>query len=127
MLPLSPMHRIMPSSHFFMVSKVKTSSRRPFFSVAPDTTVIPPRFRGLIWVACEDDDTPSSDDGDDSDVVASDDSDDEHGSDGEDIGHSFGLDIDMDIDTELDLNPTHKQGPLSSSLTPTPPPHLRHV
>jgi dual specificity MAP kinase phosphatase len=113
----APDHVLFP---FFHGLEGENDQQKAFFSVTPDTTVIPPRFRGLIWVACEDDDTPSSDDGNDSDVVASDDSDDEQGSDGEDVGHSFGLDMDMDIDTELDLNPIHKQGSLSSSLTPTP-------
>ncbi len=92
-----------------------------FFSVAPDTPVIPPRFRGLIWVACEDDDTPSSDYGDDSDVVASDDSDDEPESDGGDMGHSFALDMDMDIDTDLDFDHSHRAGAPNSppSISPS--------
>ena len=88
-----------------------------FFSVTSDTPVIPPRFRGLIWVACEDDDTPSSDDGDDSDLVASDDSDDEPGS---DMGHSFALD--MDIDTDLDLDHSHR--PKAPSSPPSTSPSL---
>ncbi|KAF8269880.1 hypothetical protein EI94DRAFT_1681278 [Lactarius quietus] len=113
----APDHVLFP---FFHGLEGENEQQKSFFSVTADTTVIPPRFRGLIWVACEDDDTPSSDDGDDSDVIASDDSDDEHGSDGEDVDSSFGLDIDMDIDTELDLNQTRQEGPLSSSLTPTP-------
>ncbi len=98
-----------------------------FFSITSDTPVIPPRFRGLIWVACEDDDTPASDDGDDSDVVASDDSDDEQGSDGGDMGHSFALDIDMDIDTDLDIDHSHRaEAPnpplsISPSLGPLDP------
>ena len=114
----APDHVLFP---FFHGLEGDNEQQKAFFSVSSDTPVIPPRFRGLIWVACEDDDTPSSDDSDDSDVVASDDSDDEHGSDEEDVGQSFGLDMDMDIDTEPDLNQTHKQGPLGSSLTPTPP------
>ena len=113
----APDHVLFP---FFHGLEGENEQQKAFFSVTSDTTVIPPRFRGLIWVACEDDDTPSSDDGDDSDIIASDDSDDEHGSDGGDVGHPFGLDIDMDIDTELDLNPTHKQGRLGPSHPPTP-------
>ncbi|KAH9041587.1 hypothetical protein EDB85DRAFT_1919127 [Lactarius pseudohatsudake] len=111
----APDHVLFPFLHGL---EGENEQQKAFFSVTSDTTVIPPRFRGLIWVACEDDDTPSSDDGDDSDVVASDDSDDEHGSDGG--GPSFGLDIDMDIDTELDLDQTHKQGPPSSPHSPSP-------
>ena len=110
----APDHVLFP---FFHGLEGDNEQQKAFFSVAPDTTVIPPRFRGLIWVACEDDDTPSSEDSDDSDVIASDDSDDEHSSDGGDVGHSFGLDIDMDIDTDLD---NHKQGQLGPSNTPTP-------
>jgi dual specificity MAP kinase phosphatase len=108
----APDHVLFPFLHGL---EGENEQQKAFFSVTSDTTIIPPRFRGLIWVACEDDDTPSSDDGEDSDVVASDDSDDEHGGDGGVVGHSFGLDIDMDIDTELDLDQTHKQGPLIST------------
>lgn len=96
-----------------------------FFSVTSDTPVIPPRFRGLIWVPCEDDDTPSSDDGDDSDGVASDDSDDEPGSDGGDVGHSFALDMDMDIDTDLDLDHSHRPEPEAPSSPASTSPSLR--
>ena len=115
----APDHVLFPFLHGL---EGENEQQKAFFSVTPDTTVIPPRYRGLIWVACEDDDTPSSDDSGDSDVVASDDSDDEHGSDGGDVGHSFGLDIDMDIDAELDLDQTHKQGRLSSPHSPSPRP-----
>ena len=94
-----------------------------FFSVTSDSPVVPPRFRGLIWAPCEDDDTPSSDDGDDSDVVASDDSDsDEPGSDSGDMGHSFALDMDMDmdIDTDLDLDHSHRpEAPNPPSTSPS--------
>jgi dual specificity MAP kinase phosphatase len=101
----APDHVLFPFLHGLEGDNLQQNA---FFSVTPDNPVIPPRFRGLIWVACEDDDTPSSDDGDDSDVVASDDEDDEPGSDGGDIGHSFALDMDMDIDTDLDLNHSHR-------------------
>ena len=115
----APDHVLFPFLHGL---EGENEQQKAFFSVTSDTTVIPPRFRGLIWVACEDDDTPSSDDGEDSDAVASDDSDDERGCDGGDVGHSFGLDIDMDIDTELDFDRTHKQGPLRSPHSPPPRP-----
>ncbi len=118
----APDHVLFPFLHGL---EGDNEQQKAFFSVTSDTTVIPPRFRGLIWVACEDDDTLSSDDGDDSDAIASDDSDDGRGSDGGDVGQPFGLDIDMDIDTELDRVQTNKQGPLSSPHSPLPSPSPR--
>jgi dual specificity MAP kinase phosphatase len=117
----APDHILFPFLHGL---EGDNEQQNAFFSVSSDAPVIPPRFRGLIWVACEDDDTPSSDDGEDSDVIASDDSDDERGSDGGDVGHSFGLDIDMDIDTDLDLDHSDKQEAPSSppSTSPSPGP-----
>lgn len=114
----APDHVLFPFLHGLEGDNLQQNA---FFSVTPDNPVIPPRFRGLIWVACEDDDTPSSDDGDDSDAVASDESDDEHGSDGDDMGHSFALDMDMDIDTDLDLDHSHRlEAPNSPpSITPS--------
>ena len=110
----APDHVLFPFLHGLEGDNLQQNA---FFSVTPDNPVIPPRFRGLIWVACEDDDTPSSDDGDDSDVVVSDDSDDEPGSDGGDMGHSFALDMDMDIDTDLDLDHSHKLEAPNSQLS----------
>jgi dual specificity MAP kinase phosphatase len=113
----APDHVLFPFLHGLEGDNLQQNA---FFSVTPDNPVIPPRFRGLIWVACEDDDTPSSDDGEDSDVIASDDSDDEHGSDGGDVGHSFALDMDMDIDTDLDLDHSHMlEAPNSPSISPS--------
>jgi dual specificity MAP kinase phosphatase len=109
----APDHVLFPFLHGL---EGDNDQQNAFFSVSSDAPVIPPRFRGLIWVACEDDDTPSSDDGEDSDGIASDDSDDENGSDGGDIGHSFGLDIDMDLDTDLDLRQEAPSSPPSTSL-----------
>ena len=111
----APDHVLFPFLHGLEGDNLQQNA---FFSVTPDNPAIPPRFRGLIWVACEDDDTPSSDDGEDSDAVASDDSDDEPGSDGDDMGHSFALDMDMDIDTDLDLDHSHGlEAPNSSPST----------
>ena len=113
----APDHVLFPFLHGLEGDNLQQNA---FFSVTPDTPVIPPRFRGLIWVACEDDDTPSSDDGDDSDAVASDDSDDDPGSDGGEMGHSFALDMDMDIDTDLDLDQRHRLE------APNSPPSVSH-
>ncbi|KAI9508430.1 hypothetical protein F5148DRAFT_1196545 [Russula earlei] len=123
-------HRIATTSHapdhvlfpFLHGLEGDNEQQNAFFSVTSDAPVIPPRFRGLIWVACEEDDTPSSDD--ESDVIASDDSDDEAGSDVGDMGHSFELDMDMDIDADLDLDHNHGQeapgSPPSTSPSPAP-------
>lgn len=117
----APDHVLFPFLHGL---EGDNDQQNAFFSVSSDATVNPPRFRGLIWVACEDDDTPSSDEGEDSDVIASDDSDDERGSDSGDLGHSFGLDMDMDIDSDLDLDHNHKREAPSSppSTSPSPRP-----
>ncbi|KAI0267881.1 hypothetical protein BC834DRAFT_821998 [Gloeopeniophorella convolvens] len=99
-----------------------------FFAVSRDHPVVPPRFRGLIWVACEDDDTPASDDEDDDDgSVPSDDSDsDEHDSEAGDVGNAFELDMDMDIDADSEpghgprkpeaLDPSSSSPPSSTSV-----------
>jgi dual specificity MAP kinase phosphatase len=108
----APDHVLFPFLHGL---EGDNEQQNAFFSVTSDTPVIPPRFRGLIWVACEDDDMSVSDDAGDEDIIASDDSDDEAGSDGGDMGHSFGLDMDMDIDTDLDLDHSHKQEAPSSA------------
>lgn len=117
----APDHILFPFLHGL---EGDNEQQKAFFSVSSDTPVIPPRFRGLIWVACEDDDTPSSDDSDELDVLASDDSDDEAESDGGDFGHSFGLDIDMDIDPDLEPNHSHRPEAPSSSTSTTPLPGL---
>ncbi len=115
----APDHVLFPFLHGL---EGDNEQQNAFFSVSSDTSVIPPRFRGLVWVACEDDDTSSSDDAEDSDIIASDDSDDEPGSDDGDMGHSFALDLDMDIDADLDLDHSHKrEAPSSPPSTPPSP------
>ncbi|KAH9954029.1 hypothetical protein BC827DRAFT_81458 [Russula dissimulans] len=114
----APDHVLFPFLHGL---EGDNEQQKAFFSVTSDTPVISPRFRGLLWVACEEDDTPSDDDGDDSDVIASDDSDDdEPGSDVGDMGHSFALDMDMDMDTDQDLDRSQRQG-APNSLPSTSP------
>jgi len=115
----APDHVLFPFLHGL---EGDNEQQKSFFSVTSDTPVIPPRFRGLLWVACEEDDTPNDDDGDDSDIVASDDSDDEPGSDVGEMGHSFALDMDMDIDTDLDLD--HSQGQGAPNSLPSTSPSL---
>lgn len=117
----APDHVLFPFLHGL---EGDNEQQKAFFSVTSDSPVSPPRFRGLVWVACEDDDIPSSDEGDDSDLVPSDDSDDEPASDGGDIAQSCGLDLDMDIDTDLDLHHSHTPeapSPLPST-SPSPKP-----
>ena len=109
----APDHVLFPFLHGLEGDNLQQNA---FFSVTPDTPVIPPRFRGLIWVACEDDDTPSIDDGDDSD--------DDPGSDGGDVGHSFVLDMDMDIDTDLDLDLGHSHKLEAPKFPPSISPSL---
>jgi dual specificity MAP kinase phosphatase len=118
----APDHILFP---FFHGLEGDNDQQNAFFSVSSDAPVIPPRFRGLVWVACEDDDTPSSDDGEDSDIIASDDSDDEHGSNDGDVGHSFGLDIDMDID--IDLDPDHNDNQKAPSSSPSTSPSHKPI
>lgn len=113
----APDHVLFPFLHGL---EGDNEQQNAFFSVTPDTPVNPPRFRGLVWVACEDDDMGYSDDAEDSDIIASDDSDDDDAaSDGGDMGHSFGLDMNMDIDTDVDLDHSHKRE------APSPPPSPR--
>ena len=117
----APDHVLFPFLHGL---EGDNEQQNAFFAVTPDTPVHPPRFRGLVWVACEDDDMGCSDDAEDLEIIASDDSDDDAASDGGDMGHSFGLDMDMDIDTDLDLDHSHKREAPSAppSTPPSPPP-----